>query len=83
MTEASSSADAPQDTFASGLEICYEVLLYLSSRLNRLKQGDVLEFVTSDPQAGDKIPGWCDVRGYTLLATQALQDGRQRFLIRK
>ena len=83
MTEGSSSADAPQDTFASGLEICYEVLLYLSSRVNRLKQGDVLEFITSDPEAGNKIPGWCEMRGYTLLDTQTLPDGRQQFLIRK
>ena len=83
MAEASTPADAPHDTFASGLEICYEILLYLSSRLNRLRPGEVFEFVTSDPQAGDKIPAWCDVRGYTLLDSQPLPDRRQRFLIRK
>ncbi len=74
---------APDDSFATGLEICYEVLLYLSSRLARLKPGDVFEFTTSDPEAGDKIPPWCETRGYTLLSTQVLPDGRQRFLIRK
>jgi len=83
MSEASTPADAPHDTFASGLEICYEVLLYLSSRLSRLKPEEIFEFVTSDPDAGEKIPTWCDARGYTLLDNQPLPDGRQRFLIRK
>ncbi len=83
MSEASSPADAPRDTFASGLEICYEVLLYLSSRLSRLAPGETLEFVTADPEAKDKISSWCDARGYVLVGDQDLPDGRQRFLIRK
>ncbi len=64
MSEASieTPADAPRDTFATGLEICYEVLLYLSSCLARLKPGEVLEFITADPEAADKIPAWCDAR---------------------
>jgi len=73
----------PHDSFATGLEICYEVLLYLSSRLARLAPGETLEFITSDPEAGDKIPPWCETRAYTLLSTQRLPDGRQGFLIRK
>jgi TusA-related sulfurtransferase len=83
MSEASTQDGVPHDTFASGLDICYEVLLYLSNRLSRLERGQVLAFVTSDPEATDKIPAWCDVRGYTLLASQVLPDRRQRFLIRK
>jgi TusA-related sulfurtransferase len=73
----------PKDSFATGLEICYEVLLYLSSRLARLAPGETLEFITSDPEADDKIPPWCEARGYTLLSTQRLANGRQAFLIRK
>ena len=76
-------ADAPRDTFATGLEICYEVLLYLSSRLARLTAGEVLEFITADPEAAEKIPSWCDAREYTLLGSERLPDGRQQFLIRK
>ncbi|MEP7286861.1 MAG: sulfurtransferase TusA family protein [Chloroflexota bacterium] len=72
-----------QDTFASNIEICYEILLYLSSRLMRLQPGDVLEFVTGDPTANEKIPPWCDARGYTLLESGLSEDGRQRFLIQK
>jgi TusA-related sulfurtransferase len=76
-------AEAPDDTFASGLQICYEVLLYLSSRLSRLKPGEVLEFISDDPEAADKIPEWCDARDYTLLRQEPLLDGRTRFLIQK
>jgi TusA-related sulfurtransferase len=71
------------DTFTSDIEICYEVLLYLSSRLARLKSGDTLEFITGDPTADEKIPPWCELRDYTLLDNQLLSDGRRRFLIRK
>lgn len=74
---------SPHDTFASGLEICYEVLLYLSSRLARLEPGEILEFVTDDPDADDKIRSWCEERDHTLLDSQLQPDGRHRFLIRK
>jgi TusA-related sulfurtransferase len=70
-------------TFASDLEICYEVLLYLSSRLSRLKAGDTLKFITSDPTAPEKIPAWCEARAYDLLESGALTDGRTYFVIRK
>jgi TusA-related sulfurtransferase len=71
------------DSFATSLEICYEVLLYLSGRLYKLAPGQTLEFISSDPDAGGKIPGWAEARGYDLLEHSALPDGRQRFLIRK
>lgn len=73
----------PNDGFDSTMEICYEILLYLSSRLARLKPGDIFEFTTSDPTAEEKIPSWCDLREYTLLQHETLPDGRQRFLIQK
>jgi TusA-related sulfurtransferase len=72
-----------EHTFASDLEICYEVLLYLSSRLARLKSGEVLEFITGDADAEDKITEWTDERDYPLLDVSTLPDGRHRFLIRK
>ena len=75
--------EIPDDTFATGLTVCYEILLYLSSRLARLKVGETLEFITDDPEAGDKIPPWCETREYMLLDNQALSNGRRRFLIQK
>jgi TusA-related sulfurtransferase len=75
--------ELPDDTFTSNIEICYEILLYLSSRLSRLKPGENFEFITGDPTASDKIPPWCDARDYTLISSTILPDGRQRFLIQK
>jgi TusA-related sulfurtransferase len=72
-----------EDSFDSNLEICYEILLYLSSRMAKLEPGGVLSFVSGDPEAPEKIPPWCDMRGYTLLDQQALAGGRTRFLIRR
>lgn len=81
MIEASHAADS----FSSNLEICYEVLLYLSSRLAKLAPGQSLEFITSDPSAAEKIPDWCEQRGYMLLESHATADGdgRQRYVIAK
>lgn len=73
--------DQPEDSFDSNLEICFEVLLYLSSRLAKLEPGGVLAFVSGDPEAPEKIPPWCDARGFMLLDQQASSDGRIRFLI--
>lgn len=75
--------ETPADTFASNLQVCYEILLYLSSRLARLKPGESLEFITGDSEAAEKIPEWCDARGYTLLGSGFAPDGRHRFLIQK
>jgi TusA-related sulfurtransferase len=74
---------AVHDSFATGLEICYEVLLYLSSRMARLQPGEILAFVTDDPDADDKIRSWCETHDHTLLYNRALPDGRRKFLIRK
>jgi TusA-related sulfurtransferase len=71
------------DKFDSNLQVCYEILLYLSSRLARLQPGSVLEFISGDTEAGEKIAAWCDVRGYTLLESGVSADGRTRFLIQK
>ena len=83
MVQADYSAETPADSFASNLQVCYEVLLYLSSRLARLKPGESLEVITGDAEAADKIPEWCDARGYTLLSSGLAPDGRHRFLIQK
>lgn len=80
---ANEPANTADDTFDSNLEICYEILLYLSSRLARLAPGERLEFITGDPEAADKIPAWCDLRGYTLLESGPTPDQRQRFVIQK
>ena len=70
-------------SFATTLEICYEILLYLSSRMSKLASGEIFEFITNDPGASEKITAWCEVREFVLLADDMLPDGRHRFLIQK
>lgn len=76
-------SETAQDYFASNMEICFEILLYLSSRMGKLKAGETFEFITSDPAAIDKIPLWTEQREFDLLTSELLPDGRYRFLIRK
>ena len=73
----------PKDTFSTNLEVCYEVLLYLASQMQSLNKGDVLEFISSDPQAGDRISEWVVIRNYELITMETLADGQTRFLIRR
>ena len=73
----------PTDQFDTNLQVCYEILLYLSSRVARLQPGEVLEFTSGDPDSGERIAAWCDMRGYTLLESVPVDDGRTRFLIQK
>ena len=71
----------PVESFESNLAVCYEVLLYLSGRLMRLPVGVPFTFTTSDRDAVDAIPAWCDTRGYSLLSADQQPDGRWTFVI--
>ena len=71
------------DSFDTNLQVCYEILLYLSSRLAKLQTGEIFEFVSGDAEAADKIEAWCEARGFTLLENGFSPDGRFRFLIQK
>jgi TusA-related sulfurtransferase len=71
------------DSFATDLEVCMEVLLYLHSLMSRLAPGQVLAFTSSDPDAETTIGEWVEQRGYTLLHVESQDDGRTRLLIQK
>ena len=69
------------DSFESNLAVCYEVLLYLSSRLMRLPPGMPFTFITSDPEAAEAIPDWCDARGFSLLESDRQSDNHWKFVL--
>jgi len=72
------------NSFATDMLVCYEIRLYLSSRLAKLAEGVPFEFLTTDPDAPEAIPEWCDQRGYTLISSELAEtrtDGRSRFVI--
>jgi len=71
------------DSFTSGLEVCFEILLYLNSRMRHLAPGQCFEFITTDSQARDRVADWCDLRGYTLLTAEPTPENGWRLLIQK
>lgn len=71
------------DSFSTRLEVCYEILLYLAYRIQKLSTGEVLEFVACDPNAPQEVLPWIELRGYELLEMEHLADGQIRFLIRR
>jgi TusA-related sulfurtransferase len=73
----------PADSFSTKLEVCYEVKLYLTSLMAQLAEGEVLEFISSDPHAMEELEPWSELRGYEILDIQPLDDNRIRFLIRR
>lgn len=78
----------PQDLFTTPLDVCFEVLLYLHSRMAKLPDGAILEFTSPDPGAESEIAAWCDLRGFTLLSVESLSpsasgEPQWRFLIQK
>lgn len=73
----------PTEIFETRLEVCYEVMLYLAARLQKLAAGEVLAFVSSDPNARHVIPSWADERGFEVIDIQELELDQTRFLIRR
>ena len=64
--------------------VCYEIRLYLASRLAKLAPGEPFEFLTTDPTAPETVPEWCDLRGFTLISSEPAAmraDGRSRFVL--
>ncbi len=73
----------PNDSFSTQLEVCYEIKLYLATLLHRLEPGEVLEFISTDPNAQAELETWAVLRGHELVDIQPLDAQRTRFLIRK
>lgn len=71
------------DQWATDLAVCFEVKLYLASLMHKLKPGEILAFISSDPQAEDELSEWVSLRGYDLLMIEQLDDKRTRFLIQR
>jgi TusA-related sulfurtransferase len=71
------------DSFSTGLEVCTEVLLYLALRMHQLADGEILAFVSSDPNAANEIIPWVEMRGYALIDIKQIDDSWTQYLIRR
>jgi|GEM_PF-3801198 len=70
-------------SFSSGLEVCFEIKLFLASRIEPLEDGAVFEFISAHPNAKAEVEPWVYERGYDLLEVQDLDNNQTRFLIRR
>jgi tRNA 2-thiouridine synthesizing protein A len=62
---------------------CPQPLFQTREAIDRLKPGEVLEMLSDDPAAEEDIKRFAKRTGNILLSFERLEDGVQRFLIRK
>lgn len=62
---------------------CPQPLFQTREAIDRLKPGDILEMLSDDPAAEEDIKRFAKRTGNTLLSFERLEDGVQRFLIKK
>lgn len=72
-----------QDSFSSDLPVCYEIKLYLNSLMQSLAEGEVLEFISPDPEAEKELLDWAALRDYDIISKEQLDSQQTRFLIRR
>ena len=66
---------------AKGLS-CPMPLLKTKKFINKIKPGEVLEVLGTDPGSKNDMPGWCERAGHELLATED-EGSFFRFYIRR
>lgn len=66
---------------AKGLS-CPMPLLRTKKEIGKLKSGEVLEVLGTDPGSRNDLPGWCEKSGHTFLGERE-GDGFIHFFIKK
>lgn len=62
---------------------CPQPLFQTREAIDKLKPGEILEMISDDPAAEEDIKRFAKRTGNTLLLFERLEDGVQRFLIKK
>jgi len=62
---------------------CPQPLFQTREAIDGLKPGDILEMLSDDPAAEEDIKRFAKRTGHILLSFERLEDGVQRFLIKK
>ncbi|MFO8087065.1 MAG: sulfurtransferase TusA family protein [Bacteroidales bacterium] len=62
---------------------CPMPMMKLSKAMKKLKAGDILEMLGTDPGTKADIPSWCEKTGNKLLEQEELEGGVTRMLIQK
>ena len=62
---------------------CPQPLFQTRLALDVLEPGELLEVLADDPAAEEDLTRFCKRTGHELVSVEQLEDGAQRFLIRK
>ena len=62
---------------------CPMPLLQTRKSISSVKVGEILELLADDPGAESDIKRFCKRTGHELISYEKLEDGVQRFLIRR
>ena len=62
---------------------CPMPMMKLSKAMKGLNSGEILEMLGTDPGKKSDIPKWCEKTGHTLLEEGDVEDGVNRFVIKK
>ncbi len=68
--------DADKNCYRVNAEnlICPLPVIRVQQALAQLEKGSLLEVTFTDPGALHDIPAWCRIHGYTILATEELDE---------
>jgi tRNA 2-thiouridine synthesizing protein A len=77
-----SSIEPVQTLDCIGL-FCPQPLFQTREAIDSIAAGEVLELLADDPAAEEDIKRFCKRTGHELLSFERLEDGTQRFLIRR
>ncbi|MFW9966111.1 MAG: sulfurtransferase TusA family protein [Candidatus Thorarchaeota archaeon] len=62
---------------------CPQPLFQTREAIDSIEPGEILEMLADDPAAEEDIKRFCKRTGHELLSFERLEDGTQRFLIRR
>jgi tRNA 2-thiouridine synthesizing protein A len=77
-----SSIEPVQTLDCIGL-FCPQPLFQTREAIDSIAAGEILELLADDPAAEEDIKRFCKRTGHELLSFERLEDGTQRFLIRR
>jgi tRNA 2-thiouridine synthesizing protein A len=77
------SSNEPVETLDCIGLFCPQPLFQTREAIDSIESGEILEMLADDPAAEEDIKRFCKRTGHELLSFERLEDGTQRFLIRK
>jgi len=77
------SSNKPVETLDCIGLYCPQPLFQTKEAIDNIGAGEILELLADDPAAEEDIKRFCKRTGHELLSFERLEDGTQRFLIKR